>query len=259
MSHCRPVLESLFEIGKSEVRARVEVVSRVQPRLESRLSELEILQTFAVDMLRSRNLDDLLWSIAEDVGQLLAFEDFVLYLREDDCLYQRAAYGNKNPDRRAIKNPIVIEVGEGIVGTVAQTGCAELLSDVTKDVRYIADEIAGRSELSVPVVYQQRVIGVFDAESTQPNGFTEVELRVLQTLANISAPRIVSAQAEAQREKNEETLKRSAQKQAEKALWRSEEQYRTLMEKMPDPAVVTLPDGESRHPHLIPRGYEARR
>ena len=52
------------------------------------LSELEIINRFAVDMLRPDNLDDLLWSIAQNTGQLLSFEKFVLYLREDNHLYQ---------------------------------------------------------------------------------------------------------------------------------------------------------------------------
>ncbi len=126
-----------------------------QPETGHTLSELEIINRFAVDLLQSNNLDDLLWSIAQNVGQLLAFEDFVLYLREDDHLYQRAAFGIKNPKARTIKNPIVIELGKGIVGTVAETGCAELLKDVTGDPRYIADEVTGQSELTVPVVYQE--------------------------------------------------------------------------------------------------------
>ena len=54
-----------------------------------------------------------------------------------------AAYGAKNPEDRKIGHRIAVPLGEGIVGTVAQTGLAEIVSDTQKDPRYIPDHAPG--------------------------------------------------------------------------------------------------------------------
>ncbi len=198
-------------------------------------SELEIINRFAIDMLQSNNLDDLLWSIAKNVGQLLDFEDFVLYLLENKQLHRRAAFG---PKARMIKTPLVIESGQGIVGAVAESGRAEVSADLSADPRYIMDEIAGHSEITVPVMYHGKVIAVFDAGSTQRNKFTDDDLRLLQTLANISATRIAAAQAEEHRDRTDE-LRRI-----------QEDKYRLLAENIRD--VIWTSDLRMRLTYISP-------
>lgn len=181
-----------------------------------KLSQLEIINTFAISLLKQNSLDDLMWSMAENIGTLLAFEDCVIYLKEDDVLVQAAAYGLKNPASRKIKHSIEIQIGVGIVGTVAKTGVAEIVGDVSRDARYIFDEFSGKSELSVPLMYEGEVIGILDSESSQINGFCDADLRMLNSLANIAAPRIVSAISQLQKERAESEL-RAAKVEAEKA------------------------------------------
>ena len=102
----------------------------------AKLSQLEIINTFAISLLKQNSLDDLMWSMAENIGTLLEFEDCVIYLMEGDVLVQVAAYGLKNPRSRDIKHRIEVPVGTGIVGTVAETGVAEVIGDVSKMMGY---------------------------------------------------------------------------------------------------------------------------
>ena len=81
-----------------------------------------IVNAFAVSLLAQRSVDDLFWSIAENVGDLLGFDDCVVYRRIDDVLVQVAAHGIKNPAGRDIRNRIALPIGTGVVGGAAASG-----------------------------------------------------------------------------------------------------------------------------------------
>lgn len=157
------------------------------------MQDIEKINAFAMAMLEQADLDDLLWSIAKCAGETIGFDDCVIYLRKGDVLVQMAAFGIKNPKDRQLLARIEIPVGSGIVGTVAETGIAEIVSDTEADPRYIQDQFSGLSELTVPVIYEGKTIAVIDSESLVKNGFSESERDLLQVIANIASPRIASA------------------------------------------------------------------
>lgn len=154
---------------------------------------LGIIQKFAVSLLLQNSLEDLVWDIARNAGNLLGFEHCVVYLRDGQSLIQMAAYGIKNPDAREILNPIRIEIGSGITGNVAMTKVGENIPDTENDSRYIFDEFSGRSELTVPILFEGETIGVLDSEASKKNFYTDSDLQLFQSLANVASPRISAA------------------------------------------------------------------
>ncbi len=180
------------------------------------ITDLEIVNRFAISLLQQNSLDDLLWSMAANLGEVLGFEDCVIYLVQGDELLQKAAYGVKNPVSRDIKNEITVKLGQGIVGSVALTGKTENVPDLSVDARYIQDEFSGQSELAVALVSEGRVIGVLDSESSKLNGFDQHDVDMLESLANIAAPRIAAALAQLEKEKAEQAM-REAKQEAERA------------------------------------------
>jgi signal transduction histidine kinase len=173
------------------------------------VNNLEIINSFSISLLQQNSLDDLMWSMAENIGELLEFEDCVIYLKEGDVLSQMAAYGIKNPAPRDIKSRIQIRLGEGIVGTAAKTGMLENVTDLSRDSRYIHDEFSGKSELAVPLKFENEVIGILDSESSRKNGFSKHDVDMLQSLANIAAPRIDSAISHREKERTENELRKA--------------------------------------------------
>ncbi len=67
--------------------------------------------------------------------------------------------------------------GQGISGWVATTGQSVLCPDVAKDNRYRSGLPGARSSITVPLVLHDRVVGVFNAESTRPEAFNEADMR----------------------------------------------------------------------------------
>ena len=119
-------------------------------------------------------MEEILWDVCRNCISRLGFQDAVVYLLDEkrNVLVQKAAYGPKNPKDFEIVHPLEIPVGKGIVGAVAATGQPILVNDTTKDSRYIADDDMRLSELSVPIVFEGKVIGVIDSEHSSKRFFT---------------------------------------------------------------------------------------
>ena len=171
----------------------------LQDSRSSAEESLRQINWFAISLLQQQTLEDLLWSIVENVGSLLGYEDCVIYLREGDRLVQAASYASQDPDVRHHVRSFALRLGEGIVGTVAQTGSAKIVDDTRQDPDYVASDFVGLSELAVPILFEDRVIGVLDSENRQVGAYSEADQAQMQFIANIAASRIASALAEGER------------------------------------------------------------
>lgn len=136
--------------------------------------------------------DDILWDITRNCISRLGFEDCVIYMLDEErqLLVQRAAYGTKSPKKFEIINPIEIPLGKGITGCVAEKGIAEIVNDTSKDSRYLVDDEVRLSELVVPIIHNEKIIGIIDSENRKKNFFTKKHLETLQTIASICAAKI---------------------------------------------------------------------
>ena len=156
---------------------------------------LEILHRFTLSQEPLKSVEDICWNIAKTAIAELGFLDCVVYLVDEDneYLFQIAAHGPKNPDRRQITHPLKIKVGEGVVGYVACTGEAQIISDTRQDSRYILDDEFRLSELAVPITHQERVIGVLDSEHPDADFFSTEDVQLFKTIAALASNRIDTA------------------------------------------------------------------
>lgn len=179
---------------------------------------LRAINEFAASLSARHSEDDILWDITRRCISTLGFEDCVIYLLDRDrgVLVQKAAYGPKNPKDREIASPIELAVGEGIVGSVARARRAEVICDTRLDSRYVVDDARRLSEIAVPIVAEDQVLGVIDSEHSSPGFFTADHLAILESIAAICANKIVRARAEARlRELNQDLERRIADRTTE--------------------------------------------
>lgn len=154
---------------------------------------------YFADSLHGKNkVEELLWDITHNVITRTNLVDCVVYLldKKRNVLVQKAAWGNKSPEQYKIINPIEIPAGSGIVGSAALNGKPVVVGDTSKDPRYIADDLNRSSELAVPIIAEGEVIGVIDSEHPKKNFFTSDHINLLQTIASITATKIIKAQKE---------------------------------------------------------------
>lgn len=88
---------------------------------------------------------------------------------------------------------IQVEVGKGITGWVASHRRPLRIRDVSEDPRYIQVSANTRSELAVPLVYRNELLGVLNVESEQTDAYTENDEEMLGTLGGSLAAVIANA------------------------------------------------------------------
>lgn len=159
---------------------------------DSQVYVISILSYFATSLFDKTKKEDVLWDITENCISQLDLEDCVIYLldRDKELLIQKAAYGNKDRGERKILNPITIPLGKGIVGHVAASGEPEIIPDVTQDPRYILDDVQRGSEVTVPLLIDNEVIGVIDSEHSEKAFYTINHLFLFELIAQLTVKKL---------------------------------------------------------------------
>jgi GAF domain-containing protein len=76
-----------------------------------------------------------------------------------------------------------IPIGKGVCGFAAKAGRTEIVSDVSKDPRYLECFLSTRSEIVVPISNQAGVVGEIDIDSDQLDAFSSVDREFLEVVA----------------------------------------------------------------------------
>jgi len=84
-------------------------------------------------------------------------------------------------------------VTEGILGRVLRTGVLANVPDVSLDPDYVLADPKVHSQLSVPIIHNQRVLGVITMESHRPYAFDSSMVAFTQQLANQAAVALENA------------------------------------------------------------------
>jgi phosphoserine phosphatase RsbU/P len=157
-----------------------------------RLPVESILFDIADVLATSLDLDTTVRRVAELVRKVIDYEIFAILLLNEKTQELRFRFQIGYPPE--IAERMRIKVGEGVTGQAAQTRHAVRIDDVAEDPRYIAAIPNVRSELAVPLITKNRVIGVIDIEAREPGYFTEEHSRMLTLVASRVAAGIENAQ-----------------------------------------------------------------
>jgi len=136
------------------------------------------------------DLNEMFDRVLDAARQIFHFENAIIRLIDDQrqSLVTAASYGYT---LEAVEREI--PMGQGIIGRVAASGKTLLVSDLHGDPNYIPGIEGARSELAVPLLGRDRVIGVFNVESPDPGAFDADQIDLLSTLASQAAIAIENA------------------------------------------------------------------
>jgi len=160
--------------------------------LEENQLYLNALFDFIIKINQIDSISEIIWHLAQHTIKSLGFEDCVIYLLDQNQiqLKQVAAYGPKSPYQEEIINPISLQIGEGIVGKAAEQLHSILVKDTRQNPSYIIDDQSRLSELAVPIIFKNQLLGVIDSEHSQVNFFTEHHQRNLEIIASVLASKL---------------------------------------------------------------------
>jgi sigma-B regulation protein RsbU (phosphoserine phosphatase) len=177
--------------------------ARLYRRVVRQNRTLRTLATIAQEFSSILDLDLLLRKISEQVRKVINYDAFsILLLEPAESMLKH--YISVRYDRRVQLDNIPL--GRGIVGAAAESREPVLAPDTSKDPRYIAIDEGVRSEVAIPLIVKNRVIGVLDLESDQVDFFTENDVRTLSLLAPQIATAIENARLYARVAENEARL-----------------------------------------------------
>jgi len=180
--------------------------ARLYTRISRQAKSLLLLNEIARELTSILNVDELLKRIGELVSRLIDFQMFSILLVDAAGEKLQHRFSLRFQENIHLKNDIPI--GKGIVGAAAEQKQAVLIRDVKKDTRYIETNPETRSELAVPLIYKDKVIGVLDLEHTKKGFFTDDHQRTITTLAAQIAIAIENARLYEEIGKQERRLER---------------------------------------------------
>ena len=180
--------------------------ARLYSRVVRQAGTLALLNEISRELTSILNLDQLLKRVGDLLLKLIDYQMFSILLLDETK--QKLVHRFSVRFKESIQLKHDIPLGVGLVGTAAAQKKVVLAADVTKDPRYIKLNHETRSELCVPLIYKDQVIGVLDLEHTRRGYFNEDHVRTMNTLAAQIAIAVENARLYERLTREEQRLER---------------------------------------------------
>jgi putative methionine-R-sulfoxide reductase with GAF domain len=161
--------------------------------------ELEqISNYFSSSLANKKTEDEVLWDVAGNLIGRMNYVDCIIYLWNEDKtkMVQKAAYGPKGKPEYISEQLFDVAPGQGVVGHVMQTMQPLLVRDTRTDSRYRVDDAFRLSEICVPIIHNNELLGIIDSEHHLPDYFTERDIKILTTIATLIGNKIKQIESE---------------------------------------------------------------
>jgi sigma-B regulation protein RsbU (phosphoserine phosphatase) len=154
--------------------------ARLYRRVERQNRTLRVLAHVSQEFSSILDIDELLTKIALTIRALINFDAFSIFLVDDDRKVLTCRFSQRYDQKTTVNN---IPLGNGVTGAAVETRQVVRVADVAREPRYIASHSDVLSEVAVPLILRDRVVGVMDLESVRLGFFTDDHVRALSLLA----------------------------------------------------------------------------
>ena len=167
---------------------------------------LSLLYDVSREITSILDREQLLRKVAYRVKKLVNYHVFSVMLWNEGTQLLESAFSMRYGD--TIPSRLTLPLHKGLTGTAAAERRILRVNDTVEDPRYIKCDVGfdTRSELVVPLLLQDRLIGVLDLESTDANAFTVEHERMLATLGSYIAIALENARLFEEARENEHRL-----------------------------------------------------
>jgi PAS domain S-box-containing protein len=156
--------------------------ARLYENIAEKMRQAMTLHRVSSKLMRTLNVDQLLEEILEVLERSFGYMNCAVLLVDEATneLYIKASRGYP----QEVVERTRIKIGEeGLTGWVAAHKVSLNVPNVAEDPRYVEGMKGTRSEIAVPMLGGEKVIGVLDAQSPKVNAFSEEDLRILSSVA----------------------------------------------------------------------------
>jgi len=151
--------------------------------------------------------EELLRRVAERIKKIVKYDVFSVMLWNEQSQHLESVFAMCCGDSIAAR--VRVPLHKGLTGSAAGERRVLRVNDVTEDPRYLHCDtgVAARSELVVPLLLCDRLIGVLDLESSEPHAFTLEHERMLTTLGSYVAVALENARLYQEARESERRLR----------------------------------------------------
>ncbi|WIO73487.1 EAL domain-containing protein [Porticoccaceae bacterium LTM1] len=142
-----------------------------------------------IDALQEQDFDQMLLVLVDRVFEILNVEDCIIYLfdEEQQVLIQRAARSGDQDSAGKVAAPLILPLGQGVVGRCAQLRETQLIRNIRDCDYYVLTDEGRMSELAVPILSDGKLIGVIDSESSVEDFYSQKHIQLFNAIAEIIA------------------------------------------------------------------------
>lgn len=176
---------------------------RAEEAIKKRKSQLELVHRIQSEIPMNTDIETILKSAAESIGRTFGYNKVSVnrFDRDREELVYTVGWNKSGtPTPRGHRQ----KIGEGLIGKAAQLKRTIVANDVSKEPSYVVYyQKKTKSELCIPLLVEDRLLGVLDIQDIKKNAFTEDDISILQSVANYISYVI-------EEKEKEENLKRRA-------------------------------------------------
>jgi signal transduction histidine kinase/DNA-binding response OmpR family regulator len=187
----------VLEIASSSFAVALER-QRLLEEARRRALELQAAAEVARDTTSTLSLDILLERIVNQIITRFKYYHSSIFLKEETGNYAVIRESTGQAGQILKERGFKLSTGSNsIIGQVLATGDAVTVNDVAHSAIYFPTPLLPdtRSEMGLPLKLGERILGVLDIQSTEPNAFSSDDIAVLQILADQIAVAIDNARS----------------------------------------------------------------
>jgi class 3 adenylate cyclase len=197
---------------RTQIAENQQLIDQLNRDLARKSNEVRIIQQISAEITSTLDLDRILDVLLSAMDRVLGFRYAMILLKDQsaDRLKVVASRGYENAATGA-----EIAFGHGVIGVVAERRKMMRVGNIGASVRYLtavranmqaAGQIGERptvaalpglsnvqSQLAIPLLVKDRLIGVLVIESPKPNAFDELDEILINIVANQAATAIENA------------------------------------------------------------------
>ncbi len=158
-------------------------------------AKYNLLKDISFKLKNTLDLDKILNQLLDSLQTIIDYDAAGIFVLGSDLVHRQfkklkqviAGIARRGFDRGSPEDDEMLTSGKGIVGHVIKTGESVVIPDVRLDDHYIAGRQKTLSEITLPIILNERPIGALDVESDRVNAYSTEDLEALRFFAGAAA------------------------------------------------------------------------
>ncbi len=176
--------------------ARAVEGARLYSGLRRRADQMALVSEVSKSVTSTLDLSEIMRDAAKLINEKFGYPHVSLFTVHPNRRIIAYEAGSGKRSRKLQGYTISLDTPKGIMVWAARLGKTIMVNDVMQDDRYVPSPLPPkntRSELCVPLVFNEKVVGLLDIQSDKVNAFTEDDQLMFEAVADTMAAAIRNA------------------------------------------------------------------